>query len=399
MFNRLVYRVKVCYKNIHLNVLSERIEMKKDYYELLGVQKGASADEIKRAFRVKAKECHPDHHPGDKAAEQRFKEINEAYDVLKDPQKKAAYDQYGHAAFTSGMGGAGGAGFGGFDFSGTGFESIFEEMFSNFGGASRSRRNTQSAPVDMRYDLAISLEEAYAGLKKKIKVESYVPCEKCGGKGGKDTQTCGTCGGQGRVRQRQGFFVVETECPVCHGTGKSIKDPCSACQGVGRVRKTKELEVNIPKGVDSGVRMRLSGEGSVGMRGQKAGDLYVFLTVKKHAVFEREGDNLYCEMPIPMTIAALGGKVIVPTVDGHGAEVEIKAGTQTGAQIKIKGKGMPRLRSDVYGDLFVTLVVETPKNLTARQKELLKEFEAEGKNAQSAYTDFLNKVKDWWDAL
>ena len=372
--------------------------MKKDYYEVLGVQKGSSADEIKRAFRLKAKEFHPDHHPGDKEAEQHFKEINEAYDVLKDPQKKAAYDQYGHAAFSGGMGGNG-AGFGGFDFSGTGFESIFEEMFSNFGGSARTRTNPQSAPVDMRYDLSISLEEAYTGLKKKIKVETYASCEKCGGRGGKEIQTCGTCSGQGRVRQRQGFFVVETECPVCHGTGKSIKDPCMTCQGTGRVRKTKELEVNIPKGVDSGVRMRLSGEGSVGVRGQKAGDLYVFLTVKKHSVFEREGDHLYCEMPIPMTTAALGGKVIVPTIDGHGAEVEIKAGTQTGAQVKVKGKGMPRLRSDVYGDLFITLIVETPKNMTARQKELLKEFEAEGQNNQSAYSEFLNKVKDWWDAL
>lgn len=370
--------------------------MKTDYYEILGVSKTASADEIKRAFRSKAKECHPDYHPNDTAAEQRFKDLNEAYDVLKDAQKRSAYDQYGHAAFN---GAGGGGGFGGFDFSGSGFESIFEEMFSNFGGGMRSRGATQSAPIDVRYDLEISLEEAYRGLKKKIKVETFTSCAKCGGKGGKDTQTCSTCGGHGHVRQRQGFFVVETPCPVCHGSGKSIKDPCSSCQGTGRVHQTKELEVNIPKGVDSGVRMRLSGEGSVGIRSQQSGDLYVFLTVQKHPVFEREGEHLFCEMPIPMTTAALGGKVIIPTIDGHGAEVDVKAGTQTGAQLKVKGKGMPRLRSDSYGDLFITLIVETPKNMTARQKELLKEFAAEGQNNQSAYTDFLNTVKNWWDAL
>lgn len=368
--------------------------MKTDYYEILGVSKTASADEIKRAFRSKAKDCHPDYHPNDKGAEQRFKELNEAYDVLKDNQKRAAYDQYGHGAFNGGNG----AGFGGFDFSGSGFESIFEEMFSNFGGG-RSRTSAQAAPVDMRYDLEISLEEAYRGLKKKIKVENYASCPKCDGKGGKETQTCPTCGGYGHVRQRQGFFVMDTPCPVCQGTGKSIKDPCRDCQGTGRVRQTKELEVNIPKGVDSGVRMRLSGEGSVGVRGQKSGDLYVFLSVKKHDVFEREGEHLFCEMPIPMTTAALGGKIIVPTIDGHGAEMDVKAGTQSGAQMKVKGKGMPRLRSDSYGDLYVNLVVETPKNMTARQKELLKEFADEEKNNQSGYTDFLNKVKNWWDAL
>lgn len=373
-----------------------------NYYDLLGVEKSASFDEIKRAFRVKAKECHPDYHPGDTAAEAKFKEINEAYEVLKDDQKRAAYDRYGHQAYTSGMGGAGGAsGFGGFDFSGTGFESIFEEMFSGFTGRARSggepRANRGS---DLRYDLEISLQEAYDGIKKSIDVETYVSCDDCSGKGGKSLDQCDTCGGYGHIRQRQGFFVVDTECPTCNGTGKKVKDPCSKCKGTGRIRKKRTLEVNVPKGIDSGIRMRLSGEGHVGKNGGTAGDLYVFLTVKPHEIFEREGANLYCEIPIPMTTAALGGMIDVPTMSGKTEKLEIKAGTQSGHQVKLKGKGMPILKSASFGDLYVSLKVETPKHLTQKQKELLKEFAKESKEeTQEACTDFLSQIKKLWDNI
>lgn len=374
-----------------------------NYYDLLGVSKSASFDEIKRAFRVKAKECHPDYHPGDTTAEAKFKEINEAYEVLKDDQKRAAYDRYGHQAYTSGMGQSGGAGgFGGFDFSGTGFESIFEEMFSGFTrGAQSSRGETnQNRGSDLRYDLTISLQEAYDGLKKSIDIETYVSCEECSGKGGKSLEQCETCGGYGRVRQRQGFFVVDTDCPTCQGTGKTVKDPCSKCKGTGRVRKKRTLEVNIPKGVDTGIRMRLPNEGHVGVHGGQSGDLYVFLTVKKHEIFEREGANLYCEVPVPMTVAALGGTIEVPLMTGKTEQLEIRPGIQSGHQMKLKGKGMPVLKSGSFGDLFVTLKVETPKHLTPRQKELLKEFAAESKeNTQEACTDFLSQIKKLWNNI
>lgn len=374
-----------------------------NYYDLLGVEKSASFDEIKRAFRVKAKECHPDYHPGDTTAEARFKEINEAYEVLKDDQKRAAYDRYGHQAYTSGMGGAGGgaSGFGGFDFSGTGFENIFEEMFSGFTGRSRSSGETRvNRGSDLRYDLEITLQEAYDGLKKSIDVETYVACDDCGGKGGKSLEQCNTCGGYGHIRQRQGFFVVDTECPTCNGTGKKVKDPCSKCKGSGRIRKKRTLEVNIPKGIDSGIRMRLSGEGHVGQNGGTAGDLYVFLTVKQHEIFEREGANLYCEIPIPMTTAALGGTIDVPTMSGKTEKLEVKAGTQFGHQVKLKGKGMPVLKSSSFGDLYVSLKVETPKHLTQKQKELLREFAKESKDeTQEACTDFLSQIKKLWDNI
>lgn len=374
-----------------------------DYYELLGVNKTASFDEIKRAFRIKAKECHPDYHPGDKQAEVRFKEINEAYEVLKDEQKRAAYDRYGHEAYTSGMGagqGFGNSGFGGFDFSGTGFESIFEEMFSGFTGRSAHTGTNQLRGADVRYDISITLQEAYEGLKKPITIETYVACEACNGKGGKQLEQCSTCGGHGHVRQRQGFFVVDTECPTCHGSGKMVKDPCSKCRGSGHVRKKRTLEVNIPKGVDTGIRMRLPGEGDAGIHGGSTGDLYVFLTIKEHEIFEREGANLYCEMPIPMTVAALGGDVTIPSMNGIGEKIEIKAGTQSGHQMKIKGKGMPILKSSSFGDMFVTFKVETPINLNAKQKELLKQFAAESDDHnQTACSDFLCQIKKLWSNI
>ncbi len=371
----------------------------KTYYELLGVERTASFEEIKRAFRVKAKEFHPDHHSGEKEAEEKFKKINEAYDVLKDEQKRAAYDRYGHEAYVNGMNGArsGGAGFGGFDFSGSGFESIFEEMFQNFGGG--AARQTHQRGEDVRFDLEISLAEAYAGVKKTITVETFVACEKCAGKGGKDTTVCPTCSGRGHVRQRQGFFVMETECPTCRATGKVVKDPCAACHGTGRVRKKRTLEVNVPAGVDTGIRMRLAGEGNAGLNGLSAGDLYVFLRVQEHEIFKRQGDDLFCEIPVSMVTAALGGDVFVPTMDGKGQHHDVKPGLQSGERLRLKGLGMPMLKSFQKGDLYVTFKVETPTKLTSRQKELLAEFAKESGDNQQACQDFFCRIKKIWDNL
>ncbi len=372
---------------------------KKDYYDILGVSKNASAEEIKRAFRVKAKECHPDMHPGDVKAEMQFKEINEAYEVLKDDQKRAAYDRYGHDAFTSGQAGFGGGnGFGGFGFGESGFESIFEEMFRGFGGTTQGDSDANLRGADVRYDISITQQEAYEGVKKSITVDTCIPCKTCNGKGGKKLETCSTCGGYGRIRQRQGFFVMDTTCPDCHGTGKTVKDPCSDCKGTGCVHKKRKLEITIPKGVDTGVRMRLAGEGDAGRNGGPAGDLYVFVEVKKHAIFDRKGANLYCEMPVPMTTAALGGTVNVPSMDGTPIPTDIKAGMQSGYQIKLKGKGMPQLKSDQFGDLYVTFRVETPTHLSAKQKDLLKQFAAESKESnQEACNDFLCQIKKIWN--
>lgn len=370
-----------------------------NYYELLGVERTASFEEIKRAFRVQAKKYHPDYHPGDKEAETRFKQINEAYEVLKDDQKRAAYDQYGHEAYVNGMGRSGGAGFGGFDFSGTGFESIFEEMFgAGFGGGTAARSRTRQVKgSDVRYDLNITLDDSFTGVKQNITVETYVQCAACDGKGGESLETCPTCGGGGHVRQRQGFFVVETVCPVCRGTGKSVKNPCKECAGSGRIRKKRTLEVNIPAGVDSGVRMRLAGEGNAGLNGGPAGDLYVFLTVQPHDIFVRQGNDLYCEIPVPMTTAALGGEVKIPTMGGKAEKHTVSAGLQSGDQVRLKNKGMPILKSGgAFGDLYVSFKVETPTNLTDRQKELLREFAAEEGEHQQACTDFFCRLKKIW---
>ena len=373
--------------------------MSKTYYETLGVARTASFDEIKRAFRVKAKACHPDYHPEDPEAAAKFKEINEAYEVLKDDQKRAAYDRYGHDAFVNGMNGRGGfGGFGGFDFGGAGFENIFDEVFNAFGGGRRRGPTGPARGNDLRYNLEIDLAEAYAGTKKSIQIDTFVKCEKCDGRGGQNLTTCPTCGGMGHVRTRQGFFVMETECPVCHGTGKTIKDPCPDCKGTGRIRKKKTLEVNVPAGVDTGVRMRLNGEGEAPLNGGENGDLYVFVSVKEHPIFKRDGADLYCEVPVPMTVAALGGEILVPTMDGEGETVKIKAGLQTGSDMKLKGKGMPILRSGSFGDMYLIFKVETPTNLSAKQKELLTQF-AESGNAPSAYDDFLGKIKKIWNSL
>lgn len=383
---------------------------KQDYYELLGVQKGASADELKKAYRKQAMQYHPDRNPGDAAAEHKFKEISEAYEVLKDEQKRAAYDRFGHAAFEGGGGGPrGGGGPGGFhfDFGGSGgFADIFDEMFGEFmGGARRGAGGGGGAArgADLRYNLEITLEEAFKGSQTTVRVPTSSPCEACNGSGaaaGTQPVTCPTCAGHGKVRAQQGFFTIERTCPACHGQGKIIKDACKACGGAGRVRKEKTLQVNIPAGVEDGTRIRLAGEGEAGLRGAPAGDLYIFLAVAPHPIFQREGADIQCRVPIPMSTAALGGTIEVPSIDGGRAKVTVPAGTQTGHQFRLKGKGMSVLRSSQRGDMYIHAVVETPVNLTKKQQELLREFEKAGDGKSSPQSDgFFAKVKEFWEDL
>lgn len=376
---------------------------KKDFYEVLGVSKTASAAEIKSAYRNMAKKCHPDLHPNDKEAEVQFKEITEAYEVLSDPQKRAAYDQYGPAAFEQGAGGFGGGNpFGGFGGAG-GFSDLFEEMFNGFmGGSARSQGDMRTRGNDLRYDLTISLKEAFTGVKKQIEVNTYVPCEKCGGKGGDNVENCSTCGGRGRVRRQTGFFMMETPCPACNGTGHVITKPCPDCKGTGRVKKKQVLEVSVPAGVDTGVRMRLAGKGEAGLNGGQNGDLYVFITVEEGKLFTRQDQDLYCSVPISMTMASLGGSIQIPTIDGGEEKetIKIPVGTQSGTEIKIKGRGMPVMRGSARGDLYVTLNVETPTNLTKRQKELLEEFDAEDTGKSTPKTNaFWENIKKIFESL
>ncbi|MEN3952222.1 molecular chaperone DnaJ [Iodidimonas sp. SYSU 1G8] len=375
---------------------------KADYYELLGIARGASDAEIKKAFRSMAMECHPDRNPGDAAAEQKFRSINEAYEVLKDPQKRAAYDQYGHAAFENG----GRPGAGGFDFNFNGsFSDIFEDLFGNaFGGRGGQRRGGPQRGADLRYNYEVTLEEAFAGKQAEITIKTSVACEPCDGSGaapGSKPVTCPTCQGMGKVRAQQGFFTVERTCPTCHGAGQTVSDPCTACGGAGHVMRDKTLSVNIPVGVENGTRIRLSGEGEAGGRGGPAGDLYLFLSVRQHPLFERDGIDLHVSVPIPMTTAALGGQIEVPTIDGKKARVSIPEGTQTGRQFRLRGKGMPRLQRGGVGDMFVHVGVETPVNLTKDQVRLLKEFEAAGGGNQSSPESdgFFAKAKEFWDDL
>lgn len=346
-----------------------------DYYQTLGVARGASADEIKKAYRKKAMEFHPDRNQGDAAAEQKFKEANEAYDVLKDEQKRAAYDQFGHAAFEQGGGFGGGAGGGGF---GGGFADIFDEMFGDFTGG-RRRGGGQQGGADLRYNLEISLEDAFKGREARIRVPTAVTCDACSGSGaakGTHPTTCSTCQGHGRVRASQGFFTVERTCPTCQGTGQQIETPCTACRGAGAVRKEKTLAVNVPAGVEDGMRIRLSGEGEAGPRGAPPGDLYIFVSVGAHPLFQRDGANIYCQVPIPMTIAALGGPVEVPAIDGSRSKVTVPAGAQTGHRLRLRGKGMSVLNQSGRGDMYIELRVETPVNLNKEQTEALRAFEA-----------------------
>ena len=373
-----------------------------DYYEILGCERGASAEDLKKAYRKLAMQHHPDRNPGDKAAEQKFKEISHAYDVLKDDQKRAAYDRYGAAAFENGGGGRGGPG-GGFEFNvGAGFADIFEEMFGMGGGANARRQQQGSGRgSDLRYNLEISLEEAFNGSEARIRVPSSIACEDCSGSGaatGSKPITCPACQGRGRTRAQQGFFTVERTCSQCQGAGKVIENPCRKCSGSGRVRQERTLQVKIPAGVEDGTRIRLAGEGEAGMRGAPAGDLYVFLAIRQHEIFQRDGANVFCRVPLPMTAAALGGQIEVPTVDGTRARITIPAGVQSGHQFRLRGKGMSVMRSSVRGDMYVQAVIETPVNLTAKQRDLLKEFEkAGGSKPTSPESDgFFSRVKELW---
>lgn len=379
---------------------------KRCYYETLGVAKGASADEIKKAYRTKAKELHPDRNKNNPDSEAKFKEVNEAYEVLKDGDKKAAYDRFGHAAFDPEMGGRGAAHgqgnpFGQGDFQ-SAFSDVFDDLFGDFMGGRGGGRKRASRGADLRYNLRITLEEAYSGLSKTIQVPASVHCHNCSGsgaEGGAEPTTCPTCSGMGKVRAQQGFFTVERTCPTCSGLGQTIKNPCKTCAGSGRVQKDRSLSVNIPRGVETGTRIRLAGEGEVGMRGGPAGDLYIFVEVAPHDLFERDGNNLYCRVPVSMGTAALGGSIEVPTIDGGRGRVQIPAGSQSGRQMRLRGKGMPALRGGAAGDMFIELAVETPVNLTPRQKELLREFEDLGEENNPESSSFFSSVKNFWDSM
>ncbi|MEX0317708.1 MULTISPECIES: molecular chaperone DnaJ [unclassified Ruegeria] len=377
---------------------------KRDYYDVLGVSKGASADEIKKGFRKKAKELHPDRNKDNPDAEAQFKEANEAYDVLKDAEKKAAYDRFGHAAFENGMGGGGqrpGGGFGSGDFS-SAFSDVFDDLFGDFMGGRQGGGRRAARGSDLRYNLRVTLEEAYSGMQKTINVPTAVSCSSCegtGAEGGVEPTTCPTCSGMGKVRAQQGFFTVERTCPTCSGLGQIIKNPCTSCKGAGRVEKDRALSVNIPAGVETGTRIRLAGEGEAGMRGGPPGDLYIFVEVAPHELFERDSVNLYCRVPVSMAKAALGGSIEVPTIDGGRGRVQIPAGSQSGRQMRLRGKGMPALRGGGSGDMFIELAVETPVNLTSRQKELLREFEDLGEDNNPETKSFFSSVKSFWDGM
>jgi molecular chaperone DnaJ len=372
---------------------------KRDYYDVLGVPKGSEQEALKKAYRSKAKELHPDRNSDNPNAEAQFKEVNEAYEVLKDADKKAAYDRYGHAAFE---GGGGGQGFGGGgDFS-SAFSDVFDDLFGDFMGGGRGGRQQQSRGSDLRYNLSISLAEAFAGLQKTISVPSAVSCGSCNGSGaagGSSPTTCPTCSGLGKVRATQGFFTVERGCPTCSGVGQIIKNPCSSCGGQGTQKKDRALNVNVPPGVETGTRIRLAGEGETGPRGGVSGDLYIFIEVSKHKIFERDGLNLFCRVPVSMAKASLGGDLEVPTIDGGRSRVRIPAGSQSGRQMRLKGKGMPAIKTVQKGDMFIEMAVETPVNLTARQKELLEEFEQLSEDNNPETNSFFSSVKTFWESM
>jgi molecular chaperone DnaJ len=369
---------------------------KRDFYETLGVARTASEAELKSAFRKAAMQCHPDRHPGDKQAETRFKELNEAYQHLSDGQKRAAYDRYGHAAFEHGGG------------MNDGFATSMSDIFDDLFGDIMGRRGGRGAPgkergADLRYNLEITLEEAYTGKNATIKLPTSVICEGCAGTGakaGSKPTTCKTCAGHGRVRAQQGFFAIERTCPTCGGRGQTIDNPCDRCSGSGRLTRERTLSVNIPAGVEDGTRIRLSGEGEAGLRGGASGDLYIFLSIKPHPFFQRDGADLYCRVPISMVQAALGGEFAIRTLDGSDAKVRVPEGAQSGHQMRLRGKGMPVLRARDYGDLYIQANVETPQNLTRRQRELLAEFEAESSNkTQPESSGFFAKMKEFFEGL
>ncbi len=371
--------------------------MAEDYYKLLGVERNADAAEIKKAYRKLAVKYHPDKNSGDAEAEKKFKEISSAYDVLKDADKRAAYDRYGEDAF-NGMGG-GGAGGGGFDFTGAGgFSDIFEDLFGGGGGRGRSR-STKQRGEDQRFNLTLSLEEAFKGGKRNIEFETRVGCKPCKGSGSKSSEgasTCSTCGGAGRVRVQHGFLGVERTCAACSGAGQVIKDPCSSCHGDGRVREHRKLAIDVPAGIEDGMQLRIGGAGVVGLRGGPAGDLYVFISVKAHSFFERNSNDLHCRVPVKMTDAALGGTVEICTIDGSRAKITVPAGTQSGDQLRLRGKGMPdpQARGRV-GDIYAHMSVETPVKISKKQRELLEEFDKLSKKDTNPESEgFFKKMKD-----
>jgi len=370
---------------------------KRDYYEVLGVTRTCTEVELKTAFRKLAMQHHPDRNPGDKDCEHRFKELNEAYDVLKDGDKRAAYDRFGHAAFEHGA--MGGPGFGA-DFGST-FADIFEGIFGM--ASARGRGSGRERGSDLRYNMEISLDEAFTGKTAQIRIPTSVTCEACSGSGAKagtKPKPCSTCGGAGKIRHAQGFFTLERTCPTCHGRGQVIDDPCKVCGGGGRVTRERTLSVNIPTGVEDGTRIRLAGEGEAGVRGGPPGDLYIFLEVAPHEFFQRDGADLHCRVPISMSSAALGGEFEVPAIDGSKVRVKVPAGTQTGRRFRLAGKGMPVLRAKQTGDMYVQVAVETPQNLTKRQRELLTEFEKlSSEQTQPESAGFFSRVKEFLDGL
>ena len=380
---------------------------KEDYYETLGVNKSSSDDEIKQAYRKMAMKYHPDRNKDDKKAEKKFKKVNEAYYILKDKEKKAQYDQFGHQAFENG-----GAGFKDFNFGGGGFSDIFEEMFGDFDddmggifggrGGQRERTNRREYGADLRYDMEVSLEEIFSGKKIVIHVPTKIKCKPCDGNGHEANsvpENCPTCEGHGSVRAQQGFFTIQQTCPDCRGEGQVIKTRCSDCQGTGRVDKKKSLSVDIPAGVEDGTRIRLSGEGEAGYKGGPSGDLYIFIKEKPHSIFKRDSENLYCRAPIPMIDAILGGSIEVPTLDGSIVKVKIPSGTQSGNNFRLSNKGLPIFKQNGNGDLYLEAFVETPVNLSNKQKELLKQFHGDkNKKTTSPQSEgFFNRLKDLWN--
>ncbi|MEM9734777.1 MAG: molecular chaperone DnaJ [Pseudomonadota bacterium] len=370
---------------------------KADYYETLGVSRDADEKALKSAFRKQAMKYHPDRNPGDAAAEAKFKEIGEAYEALKDPQKRAAYDRFGHAAFENGGGG------GGSPFGGSGMGDIFEDIFGEMMGGARRSAGGRTRGADLRYNMEISLEEAFTGKTVEIEIPTAVSCDVCSGSGakpGSSPKTCPTCGGAGQVRASSGFFSVQRTCPTCHGRGEIISDPCDNCGGTGTTTETKTLDVKVPAGIEDGTRIRLAGEGEAGTRGGPTGDLYIFLSIRPHEFFQRDGADIYCRVPISMTTAALGGQFEVGTIEGTQTRVKVPEGTQNGRQFRLRGKGMPVMRSTQMGDMYIQVAIETPSNLTKRQRELLQEFAEESSEANSPEsTGFFAGMKKFFDDL